>query len=158
MTNLSSLIALATKLIRENEGLRLFCYDCGTGKPVVSGSKIKGHVTVGYGRALDVKGISKVEADYLFLNDLAGAEEAARVYLGESLWQELNDIRRVVILDLAHNLGPTGLGGFVRMRDALACSAWDAAAEELLDSLYAKQAPARAVRNAEMLRLGKLPA
>jgi lysozyme len=153
---MSGLIALATKLIRENEGLRLFAYDCGNGRPVVPGSTIQGHVTVGYGRALDVKGITKAEADHLFLNDLADAEEYARTYAGESLWQELNDPRRVALMDMAHNLGPTGLRGFVRMREAIACSAWDAAAEELLDSTYARQVPARAARNAEMLRTGRV--
>jgi lysozyme len=59
-------------------------------------------------------------------------------------------------MDMAHNLGPTGLRGFVRMREAIACSAWDAAAEELLDSTYARQVPARAARNAEMLRTGRV--
>lgn len=154
---MNSLIALATKHIRQNEGLRLFAYDDSTGLPVVPGFEVCGHVTVGFGRALDVKGITKAEADYLFLNDLADAEEAARTYLGEALWQELNDPRRVAIMDMAHNLGPTGLRGFVRMKDALACGAYDAAAEELLDSTYARQVPARAARNAAMLRTGKPP-
>jgi lysozyme len=155
---MSSLIALATKLIRENEGLRLFAYDCETGMPVLSGSAVRGHVTIGWGRALDVKGITREEADYLFLNDLADAEEYARDYLGESVWTELSDPRRVAIMDMAHQLGPGGLRGFARMKDAIAAGAYDAAAEELLDSRYAKQTPARAVRNAEMLRTGRAPA
>lgn len=153
---MASLIQLATKLIRENEGLRLFAYDCGTGKPVVPGSAVQGHVTVGYGRALDVKGITKAEADYLFLNDLADAEEYARNYVGDVVWTELNDPRRAVIMDMAHQLGPTGLGKFRRLREAIACGNWPAAEKELLDSTYARQVPARAARNAELLRTGRL--
>jgi lysozyme len=69
----------------------------------------------------------------------------------------LNDWRKIALLDLAHNLGIKGLFGFRRMKDAICCGAWDAAAEELLDSTYAKQVPARAARNAEMLRTGRVP-
>jgi lysozyme len=131
-------------------------YDDASGLPIVSGSKVIGHPSIGRGRNLAAKGISPAEEEMLFLNDLADAEEAARVYLGEALWQELNDVRRAVIIDMGHQLGPTGLRGFTRLKDALACGAYAAAAEELLDSKLAKQAPARTVRNAEMLRTGKL--
>jgi lysozyme len=153
-----SLIGEAAKYIRGNEGYRLQVYDDFSGKPVVAGSTLQGHPSIGVGRNLAGKGISQDEAEFLFLNDLADAEEAARVYLGESLWQELNDARRIAILDMAHQLGPTGLRGFVRLRDALACGANDVAAEELLDSKLAKQAPTRTVRNAAMLRTGRVPA
>ena len=155
---MASLIQLAANLIRQGEGLRLFAYDCGNGRPVVQGSTIQGHVTVGWGRALDVKGITAKEAEYLFLNDIADAEEYARNFLGEAMWQELNDPRRAAIMDMAHQIGPTGLRGFVRMREALACGAYDAAAEELLDSTYARQVPSRALRNAELLRTGRATA
>ncbi|MDF2969685.1 MAG: phage lysozyme [Microvirga sp.] len=153
---MSSLIALAMKHIRQNEGTKLYVYDDATGLPIVSGTLVVGHPTIGRGRNLAARGISMQEADFLELNDLADAEEAARVYLGEAVWSELNDVRRVAIMDMAHQMGPTGLRGFVQLSDALACGAYDAAAEAVLDSRYARQTPGRAVRNAEMLRTGRV--
>lgn len=76
--------------------------------------------------------------------------------MGEAVWQELNDVRRVVLVDMSFQMGVSGLSKLARLREAIACSAWDAAEKELLDSLYAKQTPARALRNAEMLRTGKV--
>ena len=154
---MSSFIALAAQLIRGHEGLRLTAYDDGTGQPIVPGYAVRGHVSIGYGRNLEGRGISAAEADGLFLNDLAYAEEVARAFAGEPVWQELNDARKVAIMDMAHQLGPGGLGDFKRLREALACGNWIAAEAEVLDSLYARQTPSRAARVAEIMLTGKLP-
>jgi lysozyme len=153
----NSLIREASKYIRANEGYKLFVYDDSSGLPIVSGSSVRGHPSIGVGRNLSAKGISQVEAEMMFLNDLADAEEYARAYVGDVVWMELNDWRKISLLDLAHNLGPRGLFAFKRLREAISCSAWEAAAEELLDSKYARQLPARAKRNAELLLTGKAP-
>lgn len=155
---MSSLIALATKLIREHEGNRLFVYDDATGLPIVPGSTVIGYPTIGRGRNLATRGIAPKEADFLELSDIANAEEYARAYVGEAVWAELNDPRRAALLDMAHQLGPGGLGKFRRLREAIACGNWPGAKAELLNSLYAKQAPGRAARIAEMLLTGKAPA
>jgi len=59
---------------------------------------------------------------------------------------------REVICDMTYQLGRTGMLNFRRMHKAIANKDWNKASEELLDSLYAKQTPSRANRNAEMLR------
>ena len=56
--------------------------------------------------------------------------------------------------DLAFNMGLPRFHGFVKMLSALQRSDYHAAADELLDSKYAKQVVERSNRVAEMIRTG----
>ena len=46
----------------DDEGVRLRVYDDATGEPLHPGMTLKGHPSIGYGRALDVNGISLKES------------------------------------------------------------------------------------------------
>jgi lysozyme len=59
---------------------------------------------------------------------------------------------RLVLLDMAYNMGINSLLGFKRMFAALDVGDWDRAATELLDSKYARQVPERAASNADLIR------
>lgn len=72
---MSDLQKVLIPMLRAEEGLRLTVYDDATGKPIKPGTLVKGHPTIGIGRALDVNGITEAEAEYLKANDVAKITE-----------------------------------------------------------------------------------
>ena len=112
---------------------------------------VKGKKTIGYGTLLE-DGISEVEAEMLLRHRLAlMAEELERSRVGEVYANLKADARRA-LLDMAYNMGVPGLLGFQKMWAALAEGDYDRAASEALDSVYARELPARAGRVAERMR------
>jgi lysozyme len=59
-----------------------------------------------------------------------------------------------VLVNMAFNLGPTRLKGFKKFIAAFDAKDWDGAVIEMLDSKWAKQVGARAIRLAKMVRTG----
>ena len=113
---------------------------------------IKGHPTIGVGRALDTHGISRDEAMMLLHNDMVGTTDQ----LHENLpWlAHLDDVRQRVIAEMAFQLGMAGLLGFHAMLTALEREEYASAAEQMLQSKWAGQVPNRAKRLAERMRTG----
>lgn len=152
-----------------DEGIRMLVYDDATGRPIGPGTLVRGHPTIGIGRALDVHGIT-AEAHYFLANDIAAVEAA----LSRLEWyQELDPVRRGVCTNLAFNMGVRGLQSFVGMisdieaaehdltgaMQQLAQGQFDAAADELAGSDWAKQVqPSRRDRLLMQLRTGRLDA
>jgi lysozyme len=119
-----------------DEGVRLVVYDDATGKPIKPGSWVRGHPTIGIGRALDVHGISRDEAGFLLANDISAVETA----LGKWPWYvALDPVRRGVMANLGFNLGVHGLLQFARMIGAMQRLDFAGAAVELADSRWARQ-------------------
>lgn len=134
----------AADLIRSHEGLVLTAYpDPGGG------------VSVGWGRNLTTNGLSPLEADELLQDDLDGI--AAEVS-SEPWWETLNDARQAVVVDMIYALGWAGFKSFEAMLQAIKAGAWYRAADEMLDSQWARtQAPERAAEDAQMMRSGLWP-
>ena len=108
--------------------------------------------TIGVGRNLVDRGLSDEEVDYLLTNDITIVEN--ELDNGLSWWRDLDEVRQRALADLAFNKGLPRLHGFVKMLDALQRRDYHAAADELLDSKYAKQVGERSNRVAEMIRTG----
>ena len=110
--------------------------------------------TVGYGRNIDQKhggiGISEDEADYLLRNDIDRTISECQRW---DWFDELDPVRQSVVVQLCFQLGRPRLSQFKRMLAALSQQPPDliAAANELLDSRFANQVPARAARLAEQM-------
>lgn len=134
-----------------NEGLRLNPYRCTAGK-----------LTIGVGRCLDTnpltqeeidfighdcteKPITKEQAFYLLRHDI----DKVKKQLDKNLpwWKNLNEDRRYVLIDMCFQLGLNGLLKFKKMLSYLSTGFFKQAADELMDSKYARQTPARAERN-----------
>lgn len=127
-------------MIRRHEGFRPYVYYDTCGFP-----------TGGYGHAfLDRSPISHDVAMLLFEEDF---ERAAKDY--EKLNLNLDPVRRGVIIDMLFNLGLTKFMGFKLMLRALRSGWYHTAAEEMLDSKWAKQVKSRAFRLAQMMRTGQ---
>ncbi len=132
--------ALATKLIKKHEGLRLTPYRCSSQK-----------LTIGYGRNLQDNGITLDEAETMLQHDVGTAIKEA-----ESLpfFSFLNEARQAVIVDMIFNLGLPRFGMFKKMIAAIEKQQWQVAANEMLNSRWARQVGKRANTLSEMMRLG----
>jgi len=123
-----------------HEGLKLKPYKCSENK-----------LTIGVGRNIEERGITKAEALVLLENDI----KAIKSELGKYSWfSEQDEIRQRVLIDMGM-MGVPRLLGFKKMIDALKEKDFQTAAAEMLDSKWAKQVLTRADRLAEMMRTGK---
>jgi len=142
---------LVPRLKRE-EGLRLQVYDDANGAYIRPGSRVVGQPTIGVGCNVGPgAGITEAEAEYLLLNRLQAAARDAATLPG---WGALDDVRRLVLVDMVFNMGASTMRGFVGMLAAVQAHNYDAAAAHMLDSLWAKQVGRRAVELAEIMRTG----
>ena len=117
----------------------------------------KGFWTVAFGRCIDRRvggGISHAEALFLLQNDI----DAKVSELSKRLpwWIYLDDVRARVLVDLAFNMGVAGLMEFHKMLGNVERGEWDAAADDMLDSNYARDVPTRAAENARRMRTGSV--
>lgn len=154
----ASLSSVAAVLVAGAEGFRSRAYDDATGERVVPGYTMKGHVTIGYGRALDVQGVTVAEAVLLRDNSVAAAIADARTILGPARWSALDVNRQAALVDMAYELGRAGLAGFHTLIAAIDRGDWPAAHDAALASAWASQVSGRAQRDARILLTGQLPA
>jgi lysozyme len=141
---------IEAQLIRD-EGERKRVYDDATAMPIVQGSVVSGHPTIGVGRNLAGLGITQAESRYLLANDIARvAEECRRIY---PWFGALDDVREAVILNMRFNLGPK-LDQFVNTLAAISRHDYGEAASRMEQSLWHKQVGQRAKRLERMMRTG----
>ncbi|MBF0234266.1 MAG: lysozyme [Desulfamplus sp.] len=129
----------AIDLIKKHEGFRQFPYKCTAGK-----------MTIGYGRNIEDVGISKEEALFLLVGDVARCEQDL-----QSIFLQFDHFtrnRRVALIDMRYNLGPSRFRGFKRMLAAILADDWDRAADEAMDSEWYRQVKSRGPVIAGMLR------
>ena len=132
---------LLTQLLRD-EGLQLRPYRDTVGK-----------LTIGVGRNLDDKGISREEALEMLDHDVSEATQS----LTETLpWvTSLDEARQGVLINMAFNLGLRGLLQFHQTLQAVENGHWRAAAQHMLDSKWARQVGPRATRLALQMETGE---
>lgn len=134
------LLRLKKDLIRD-EGLKLKPYLCPAGK-----------LTIGIGRNIEDNGITEEEALHLLENDIT-------LSIGEleeklPFFANLDPVRQETLVNMAFNLGITRLMGFQGMIAALGSGDFDLAAQEMLDSKWARQVGKRAQRLAAGMKEG----
>ena len=150
------------KLI-EHEGLVLTVYQDSLGID-----------TIGIGRNLKDRGISKEELDYLdipsmevvyehgiseadarylALNDIAIVEnELCRIH---PCVEELDSVRQLVLMDMAFNMGVPRLSKFKLMWNAVHEQNFEAASLEMMDSRWARQVGKRAKKLSDAMKTGE---
>lgn len=132
------------QLLEHHEGFSSKPYRCPAGK-----------LTIGFGRNLDDKGITRGEAWQLLRNDVVAAVEGLRQ---ESYWLDLNEPRQAVLIDMVVNLGWKGFQSFKKMRAALSAGDYKAAADQMVDSAWYAQVGQRSKRLVGMMHHGIWPA
>ncbi len=115
-----------------------------------------GATTGGVGHDFDAKGLSNAAIDFIKAEDMADAAADVEAVFGFT--PNPTDARHAALLDMAFELGRTRLSGFVSLRGCWERQDWVGAAAAALDSQWARQVPARAAMDAEMLRTGAWPA
>jgi lysozyme len=133
--------ALKAELERD-EGLRLKPYRCTAGR-----------LTIGCGRNLDDVGISESEAGYLLDSDIA--RTVADLDRSLPWWESLDEIRQRVLINMAFNMGISGLLQFKDTLEMIHAGRYGDAADEMLVSLWAAQVGPRALRLSAMMRTGQ---
>ena len=150
------------KLI-EHEGLVLTVYQDSLGID-----------TIGIGRNLGDRGISKEELDYMDIPSMSvvyehGITEADARYLAENDVQiveeelvrshpcvdRLDSVRQLVLMDMAFNMGVPRLCKFKNMWNAIHNEDFPNAAKEMLDSRWAIQVKSRSTKLANAMHNGE---
>lgn len=128
-------------LLKIHEGFKLLPYEDTVGK-----------LTIGVGRNLTDRGITKFEAELMLENDLKVAIGEIELYFP---WVgRFSRPRQLAMIDMCFNMGIRKLRGFKKMLIAAASQDFDLAAKEMLDSAWAVQVGARATTLADMMRRG----
>jgi lysozyme len=112
--------------------------------------------TIGYGH-LVIKGdpykegveYSREELDKQFDKDFSNAVVGAERLLGNS---DMNFTAKCVIIEMVFQLGMTGVSKFIKVLKAIKEEDWATAADEMLDSKWAKQTPSRAEQLSSVIR------
>tara|TARA_R100001530_G_C4218449_1_gene129303 strand:- start:124 stop:534 length:411 start_codon:yes stop_codon:yes gene_type:complete len=125
--------------IKHHEGFRPKVYKC-----------TEGYDTIGYGFAI---------------KDLVMTEEMAEEILIEKLTDLMSKVRKKfnwldsvprevqgVIIEMSYQMGVSGVSKFKKALHAMQMFQWSIAADELMDSRWAKQTPNRAKELSEIIR------
>lgn len=133
----------AMQMTKEFEGLRLKPYRCSAGK-----------LTIGYGRNLDDVGISKEEAEYLFLIDYERARCNLRALLAANGIKEESIPVDVfyVLTDMMFNLGYDRLSQFKNLLSELKKGSYDGVAREMKNSKWYTQVGNRSKKLVEIVK------
>lgn len=134
--------------IKQHEGYRKMPYQC-----------TEGFWTVGWGHNIHFDEIAvygevgefltkltdiKTHEDWLE-NDITRAANAAEDWINDDeAWETMPEQRQNVLIEMAFQMGPTGIGRFKKTRQYIIQGKWIEASDEMLDSLWAQQTPNRA--------------
>tara|TARA_R100000700_G_C3104941_1_gene100418 strand:+ start:86 stop:520 length:435 start_codon:yes stop_codon:yes gene_type:complete len=118
-----------------------------------------GKRTIGYGHLCvepeqwdDDKEYTKEELNVVFEKDFNEALKNAEHLISD---RSINDTAKEVIIEMVFQLGIGGVGKFKNMWSALDREDYGEASFQMLDSLWAKQTPARAGKLAGKMRAAK---
>jgi lysozyme len=112
-----------------------------------------GKLTIGCGRNLDDVGLRDSEIDFLLDNDIASAEKDARILV--IAFDQLNDVRKAVVLNMVFNMGFSVFSQFRQTIAAINSGDYTKAAAGMLASHWAQQVGERAQRLAEQMAKGE---
>lgn len=130
---------------------------CRTQLPVDEARRSKpyvdtvGKTSIGVGRNLTDVGLYPDEINLMFENDLAKADRVAREIV--PTFDTLSEARKAVLVNMAFIMEHK-LAAFVQMLKAVTEGRFDDAADEMLNSTWAKQVGQRAQRLARAMREG----
>ena len=112
-----------------------------------------GKWTGGVGRNLSDRAFSDDEIDLMLRNDIKAVERELDQRL--PWWRQMSEARQNALANMAFNLGPDRLLGFAKTLTLMKAGRYDAAAAEMLNSKWATQVGARAIRLAATMRKGE---
>ena len=140
---------MKTELVRQlraDEGVRAQAYQDHLG-----------FWTIGVGRLIDARkpgsGLRPYEIDFLLQQDID--DRIDQLHRRLPCFQDLDDARKGVLLNMAFQMGVDGLLEFKRTLGLVAAGKFSDAADNMLRSTWAVQTPARARRMAKQMATGQ---
>ena len=119
------------KDIKKHEGFKPRVYKC-----------TEGYDTIGYGFAIKDLVIEKDIADLILMKKLHLLLE--RILVAFPWFKDVDDKAKSVVVNMCYQLGLSGFSKFKKTIYLLETQQYEEASTEMLDSLLAKQTPARA--------------
>ena len=129
------------EMLIRHEGLRLKPYLDSVGK-----------LTIGIGRNLDDRGITKDKALYLLKNDIENSIQDLKTF---RWFDGLDQVRKEALIDMMFNLGRYRFNKFQKMIKALEEKDYLKASQEMLNSKWREQVGHRAIELARMIESGE---
>ena len=127
------------KKIKEHEGFRPRVYKC-----------TEGYDTIGYGFAIKDLELDEDIAEEILLRKL---EKLIKRIRDKFDWLDTvpHEVQGVLV-NMSYQMGVTGVSKFKKALHAMQMFQWKIAADELLDSRWAKQTPNRAKELSDIIR------
>ena len=98
-------------------------------------------------------GITEADARYLAMNDIRIVEnELCRVH---SCVEDLDSVRQLILMDMAYNMGVPRLCKFKNMWGAIHDGNYEIASMEMMNSRWAKQVGSRAIKLSDAMKAGE---
>lgn len=138
----AELLIKTKSLLIKHEGFRQYPYVDTVGK-----------ITIGVGYNLSDRGAPQVSLHEWCDSDIKHHYEELEV---NDWFNELNDDRKIAIVDMRYNLGAKKFDSFKKMISAFKKKDYNAAGKEMIESDWAKQVGNRAIELASIIMLGKL--
>lgn len=149
--------------LKLHEGVELYVYKDSLGID-----------TIGIGRNLEDRGISREELNYMDIPSIEAVYEHG-ITNEDAMYLAMNDIRiveeelcrahpcvykqdairQLILVDMAFNMGVPRLCKFKKMWNAIHEGNYDAASAEMLDSRWATQVGSRATKLADAMKAGE---
>ena len=130
------------KQLRLHEGVEKFPYRCTAG-----------YLTIGVGRNIEERGLLDDEIDFILDNDIEVVMNEVSVTF--DWFFDLSEVRQRVVADMIFNIGMPRFKQFKKMIAALEKGDWSEAANQMMDSKWAKQVGKRAERLRDMMETGE---
>ena len=125
--------------IKAHEGYRKKVYQC-----------TEGYDTIGYGFAIKDLIIDEDVADLILMKKLFILLE--RIHIAFAWFKEIDDKAKGVVVNMCYQIGLRGFSKFKKTIYYLETQQYEEAADEMLDSLWAKQTPNRANQLSDIIR------
>ena len=109
-----------------------------------------GKLTIGIGHNLDDLGVDDEVIEHQFLIDIERAVEDCKTLFGN--WHAIPSNKQTVLANMMFNMGLPVLSKFTKTISFIDASDWANAADEMLDSKWAKQVGNRATELANIMR------
>ena len=141
--------------IKGNEGLKVKPYRCPAGKWTIGyGYNLEAHGIPGWmvDKVLSGRGINEGDAERLLVQEVANCITACQKIVPGFSSLTLN--RKIALVDMCFNLGPTGLAKFKNMLAAIGAGDWGRAWKAAQASKWYTQVKMRGVRVVKLIREG----
>lgn len=140
--------------LKEHEGFESNYYECSANKKTIGyGCNVEANPLPPYlCRDFDLAPMTKDEAEHLLIGHVMLVGE---MLLGHFNYKKLSNARQAVLINMAFNIGVSGLLLFKKMFKALENNDFEQAANEMLNSKWAGQVGCRSDELAEQMLTGE---